>query len=585
MHECRIDVPTVLDPRPPFSSAPLPLAPRLASLEGRRLLLFDNGQLRQYEGRNRVALATLAQRLQEQYGVAVCERMQSRLANPPQGYMRRLAENMAHMGVEGVVIALCDPAVATATVVLAWELERHGLPTATLCAGQAIHLAAALTMHVLPGLPLSPLHVSPHMAPSDITAESIWVAGEVEEALTASVEMLETQFWAAFAPGGVAPIRANGAGELSVGGTYEAGSTSASEPPADAVAYTVSIYDAFCRHQLCDGLPIIPPTPALVEAMLAATDREPRECMLSRCFPSGLPLTVGKLAVNAVMAGCQPAYFPILLAAAEAVAAPEYRLSQALASTHPAGNAIIVSGPLAAAIGLSSGGGCLGPGYRANLTLGRALNLSLLNTSGALPGRANQATMGSPSQVVFCCAEDLTASAWPPLHIEHFGPEVTAVTVLRCEGPYDVRAHQPKRGEDIMRAIATVAAALVSANAELDGGLLVLLGPDHAKLLQAEGWAKADVQQELVNNIRRLHHQLTGRDTVRQETPPQAQQGQSGQVPQVPTPYPISLVITGAAGPHSMIAPLWGRTRAVTKAVAYRDGRPIRSLRNMAMPH
>jgi hypothetical protein len=234
MRERRINVPTVLDPRPPFPSELLPLAPRLASLEGRRLLLFDNGQLRNYEGRNRVALATLAQRLRGQYGVAVCERMQRPLANPPQGYMRRLAENMAHMGVEGVVIALCDTAVATATVVLAWELERHGLPTATLCAGQAIHLAAALNMHVMPGLPQSPQHVSPHMAASDITAESIWVAGEVEEALTASAEILEAQFWAAFAPGGVAPMRANGAGELPVGEAYEAGSTSASEPPADA---------------------------------------------------------------------------------------------------------------------------------------------------------------------------------------------------------------------------------------------------------------------------------------------------------------------------------------------------------------
>lgn len=196
MRERRIDVPTVVALlRPPSLPASLALAPRLVSLEGRRLLLFDNGRLQHYEGQKRFALATLAQRLREQYGVAVCERAQSRLANPSQGHLRRLAEYVVQMGVDGVVMALCDAAVASATMGLVWELEWRGLPTATLCAEPSMHLAAALTMHVLPGLPLSPLHVSPYMAASEITAESIWVAGEVEEALTASVEMLETQFW------------------------------------------------------------------------------------------------------------------------------------------------------------------------------------------------------------------------------------------------------------------------------------------------------------------------------------------------------------------------------------------------------
>lgn len=197
MHRCelRIEMPTVHDPQPPSLTPALPLAPRLETLEDRRLLLFDNGQLRQYEGRKRTALATLAQRLRHQYGVAVCERAQSPLANLPQGHWRRLLNHIAEMGVEGVVIAVCDTAVATRTILLAWELERHGLPTDTLCVEQAIRVAAALTMHVLPGLPLSPLHVSPRMAASDITAESIWVAGEVEDALTASVATLEAQFW------------------------------------------------------------------------------------------------------------------------------------------------------------------------------------------------------------------------------------------------------------------------------------------------------------------------------------------------------------------------------------------------------
>lgn len=197
--EPHLDMPGARAPQPWSLTPRLPLAPRLETLEDRRLLLFDNGQLRQYEGRRRTALATLAQRLQQQHGVAVCERAQSPLANLPQGHLPGLVNHIAKMGVEGVVIALCDIPVAATSMELAWELERHGLPTATLCAEPAMPIAAALTMHVLPGLPLSLLHVAPRMAASDITAESIWVAGEVEEALTASADVLEAQFWTASA--------------------------------------------------------------------------------------------------------------------------------------------------------------------------------------------------------------------------------------------------------------------------------------------------------------------------------------------------------------------------------------------------
>ena len=138
----------------------------------------------------------------------------------------------------------------------------------------------------------------------------------------------------------------------------------------------------------------------LVQEFLARTRRDPGEVILTQPHLHRT-CTVRQLAINAVMAGCRTEYFPILLTAVEAIADPRYRLTQAVITSHPAGNAIIVSGPLAQEIGLASAGGCLGPGFRANLTIGRALTLSLLNVGRALPTQADLSTFGSPAELAF----------------------------------------------------------------------------------------------------------------------------------------------------------------------------------------
>jgi hypothetical protein len=112
--------------------------------------------------------------------------------------------------------------------------------------------------------------------------------------------------------------------------------------PAD---YAIELYEMLCDRNLCDGLPVIPPTRPWVEAMLTFTDWAAADVLVPRCFPIGLLVTVQTLAINAVMAGCRPEYFPVLLTAAEAIADPHYRLTQAVITSHPAGNVIIVSGP------------------------------------------------------------------------------------------------------------------------------------------------------------------------------------------------------------------------------------------------
>ena len=160
-----------------------------------------------------------------------------------------------------------------------------------------------------------------------------------------------------------------------------------------------------------DGLPIVPPTEAAVAAFLAHTDRDPRE-ILGVLPPRQGEATVERVAVNAVMAGCRPAYFPVVLAAVEALADPLFNLDSVQATTHPVAPLIVVNGPIAREIGLHAGGNAFGQGFHANVTIGRAIRLVLTNVGGGLPGSGDRATQGSPAKIAYCIAENEADNPW-----------------------------------------------------------------------------------------------------------------------------------------------------------------------------
>jgi hypothetical protein len=574
MQAITLTLPGILDPRARASARPSQLAPRRDRLQGTRLLLFDNGKLHRRYGHNAVIFQTVAQRLQSQYGVQECQRFSRDLLSMPLQSVRDLAHDIAGLGVDGVILALCDSGVTAYTIVLAWELERQGLPTVSLCSGQTIHLAASMSLPVMPGLPLSQLNILRHSSPADIAAEVQWILGEVVDAFTTDPESLRQQFQDRYAPGDT-PLHPDAAGELPLWSPHQ---IRLSDPNAATVTYdpaeaATTLYETFCEQGMCDGLPLIPPTRAGVEAMLRFCDRAPEDVLIPYCFPSGLPLTIRTLAINAVMAGCRPEYFPILQTAAEAVAEPQYRLMQGNITSHPSGNAIIVSGPLAQEIGLASAGGCLGPGFRANMTIGRALNLSLLNVARALPDKADLSTLGSPAELTLCCAENIAASPWSPFHEDLFDAETTSVTVLKCEGPHNVLDHLSTTPEGLLRSIADVAATLGGNNAYVPAELLILLNPEHARLIHAAGWGKADVQRYVFEQARNPRQLLAGRGI----TPIRPQEWDNlDDVPVVLSPEHVLVLVAGTVGPHSMVGIPWGFSRAVSKPVTLRDGKPAR---------
>ena len=181
---------------------------------------------------------------------------------------------------------------------------------------------------------------------------------------------------------------------------------------ADDVA---AVSREFAARGWSDGLPVIPPTESRVAAMLAGTSSDPLE-VIGILPPRRGEATVHAIAVNAVMAGCVPEHMPVLIAAVGAIAHPEFNLSGVNATTHPVSLFLLVSGPIAADLGIHAGSGCFGPGFPANATLGRALRLIQLTVSGAWPGSGDRSTQATPAKLAFCATENLEVSPWPPFH-------------------------------------------------------------------------------------------------------------------------------------------------------------------------
>jgi hypothetical protein len=163
-----------------------------------------------------------------------------------------------------------------------------------------------------------------------------------------------------------------------------------------------------------DGLPVVPPTNELVAAMLSATGSAPAHC-LGAMPPLWVDVTIEKLAVVAVMAGCVPDAFPTVIAATSALLAPEFRVASVQSSTSPAAPLIVVNGAARQAADVAYGTGCFGPGAGANVAIGRAVRLAMQLIGGGQPGDADPATLGSPAKIAMCLGENEEASPWPSL--------------------------------------------------------------------------------------------------------------------------------------------------------------------------
>ena len=234
-----------------------------------------------------------------------------------------------------------------------------------------------------------------------------------------------------------------------------------------------------------DGLPIVPPTTARVRDMLAFTDRKPTD-LLGEVEPLKGLATIEKVAANAVMAGCRADYFPVVVAAVEAVLDPAFNLRGLQTTDENAAPLIVVNGPIAGQLDINGSFGALGPGWRANASIGRALRLVLNNLGGGWPGAVSFAGLGHAGRYTMCIAENEAQSPWEPLHVQQgLSRETSAVTLLRAETAINVTGG--------LAEIASVMGSAASAFQILWNGIAtVLISPATAAALSRSNMTKAD---------------------------------------------------------------------------------------------
>lgn len=250
-----------------------------------------------------------------------------------------------------------------------------------------------------------------------------------------------------------------------------------------------------------DGLPVVPPTAARVMNMLMGTSRDPAE-VLGDMPPLLTPCTVEKVAINAVMAGCKPEYLPVVLAAVEAVLDPLFGLHGVIATTRYVGPVIVVNGPVAKRIGMNAKGNALGQGNRANSTIGRALQLTIRNVGGGIPGGVDRAALGNPGKHTYCFAEDEEGSAWTPLTVDQgldAGTDaVTAFAGYGLQGVVDERARTP---EELAASFAASLRVSDNVNKFPAPDCLVVICPEHEITFMRGGWDKDRVRRELMERL------------------------------------------------------------------------------------
>src|SRR5688572_14221939 len=257
-------------------------------------------------------------------------------------------------------------------------------------------------------------------------------------------------------------------------------------------------HEAFFERGWTDGLPVVPPTPARVLRMLEGTSR-PADEVVAVVGPDFADCTVEKAAVNAVLAGCRPEYFPVVLAAVEAACTDEFNMHGLLCTTWFTGPVVIVNGPIATEIGMNSGVNALGQGNRANATIGRALQLIVRNVGGGRPGEIDRATLGGPGKFTFCFAEDEANSPWEPLSVERGIPEGTsAVTLFAGSGPYGFADQKSREPESLSRSMAWALEGVFHPKLALFSDAVLVVSPEHARVFREAGWSKAQLRARLL---------------------------------------------------------------------------------------
>lgn len=328
------------------------------------------------------------------------------------------------------------------------------------------------------------------------------------------------------------------------------------------------IFELAIREGWSDGLPIIPPTADRVRKMLARSSRKPDD-VLGVLGPLWGEVSIEKVAINAVMAGCRPEYLPVVLAAVEAMLDDRFNAWGIQTTTNPASMCIVVNGPVIDELGFNSLHGVFGPGSRANSTVGRAVRLVMQNIGGGIPGHGDQSTQGSPAKYSLCIAENEKESPWEPLGIElGFGAGTSTVTIFPVSGPHHVVCLGDGHNADVVLRNLGRAIACHGNNAVYmqDPEVLVVLGPDSARTAAHAGYTKETARALIFEScVARLDE--FGEGNIKHFRQTKAYSVQGNELRPVLQPDRLKLVVAGGPGEHCAFFPSFNVSYSVTRQV------------------
>ncbi len=342
------------------------------------------------------------------------------------------------------------------------------------------------------------------------------------------------------------------------------------EDPLRSAAYDVS--DAFEANELfqdhgwTDGLPIVPPTEALVRRFLDSAGLEAGSAVGVEPVRRRR-ITAEKVAIAAVMAGCRPEYMPVVVALVKAVCEPEYGLHGCTASTGGSAPFVVVNGPIRREIGMNATHNALANGSRANAAIGRTLRLLIINVLGGVPGRLDRSTLGHPGKFSFCVAEDEEDSPWLPLAVERGVPGgISALTVLAAESPHQIMNEWTRDPREILDTYAAAIRANMLTYSIWAGNYALVIAKQQRDTMAAAGWSKQDIREYVFESarVRRADWRTVGKTAI-------ASRKDEDQV-YTALRSPDDLLVVAAGGPaggFGVVVPPWygAKSLAVTRRI------------------
>jgi hypothetical protein len=312
--------------------------------------------------------------------------------------------------------------------------------------------------------------------------------------------------------------------------------------------YRAAFDDIYARGWT-DGLPVIPPKEAYVRDMLAFNGLHADD-VAAEVAPDGAPATMEKIAINAVMAGCRNEYLPVLVAAVRAMAEPRFNLMGIQGTTNSVTPFFIINGPIRHKIDLNCGRGALGPGRRANATIGRALRLILINIGGGKPGEIDKAEMGQPGKYTFCLGELEEESPWNTLHMDlGYRREDSTVTAIGVQGTLSFRTPYSQPESILMM---TANAMAVYGSGSYNNGIgnpVVILSPGHANLFNDAGWPKPRIREWLFEHTKIPADIMPKESTQSRHRTPRILAGDN-RICICEKPDDIVIIVAGSAEPY-----------------------------------